>query len=252
MRHLRYTTPMDSEDTFPEYVAVTDQEVFVGDMTQGERDFAYRFLDECVSRYKAHGKPRMVIGIAGPSGAGKSLLSTLATELAKSRSDAPRIATLSTDAFHFPSSYLQSVKTSDGTLTDVKGRFDTYDTQLLSAELARFRKGGEVRLPVYSRKIHDPIPNALLIAEKEVLLIVEGLWLLSSYAGWPSVADEIDFMFFLDDSPDRLKKHTVKRHIAGGRSKSDAKQFYERSDLHNTKLVLETKKRADAFISWSL
>lgn len=240
---------MDSE-TFPKKIVVTEQEIDVGELSTKEKEFVIELTRDAALRYEGFGKARAVFGIAGPSGAGKSVLATLMREVALAQEFPFRVETLSIDAFHFPNEYLAGEVRDGVNLKAVKGRYDTYDTQLLGSELAHFRSGGAMRFPRYSRKIHDPVPGALNISEPKVLLLLEGLWLLYDHAGWKSVHDELDYAYFLDDDLERLRKHTVLRHVRGGREEKDAERFYEKCDMENYRLVMRTKKCADQFLSW--
>ncbi|MDO8521230.1 MAG: hypothetical protein Q7S52_03890 [bacterium] len=240
----------DAMGGFPKSVMVTDQEIDLSGMSVTQKDFVHKVADDMFLRYQRFAKPRAIFGVAGPSGAGKSVLAALAKELARGRKTTFRVETVSIDAFHFPNEYLAMHEKDGVNLQEVKGRHDTYDTQLLASELAHFREGAPVRFPAYSRTIHDPVPNAIAISEPDVLLILEGLWLLHGESGWQFVRDELDYTYFLDDELERLRKHTIMRHVRGGRSETDAARFYDKSDMENYRLVIRTKKYADQFLSW--
>ena len=235
---------------FPKKVVVTEQEIDLTRLHKKEKEFIAGVLRDAIFRYETFGSARAIFGIAGPSGAGKSFVAAIVRELAQSEKLPFRIETVSIDAFHFPNEYLATHEAGGVNLKEVKGRYDTYDTQLLGSELARFRSGCEVRFSVYSRKVHDPVPNLLKITEPKTLLFLEGLWLLYDRAGWDIVHGELDYVYFLDDELARLRKHTVERHIRGGRTEKDAERFYGENDMENYRLVMQTKKGADQFLSW--
>ncbi len=245
-----YTECMASVYEFPKTIAVTDQEIDISGMNAAQKAFVLHVADDAFFHYERFGKPRAIFGIAGPSGAGKSILAALLVDIAAKRDLPYRVATVSIDAFHLPNEYLAVEEQGGVNLKEVKGRYDTYDTQLLAGELARFRSGDIVRFPAYSRKIHDPVPGAVSVSEPETLLILEGLWLLHDQSGWGFVRDELDYTYFLDDELERLRKHTIERHIRGGREEKDASRFYDKSDMENYRLVIRTKKYADQFLSW--
>src|SRR3989344_2721901 len=247
---LEYTEMMKLASSFPKLIMVNDQAIDLSHMSAEEKEFAVRFTDDAILRYERFGRPRALFGIAGPSGAGKSVLAAMLKEIAKEKKLPFRVETVSIDAFHFPNEYLATEERKGVNLKSVKGRYDTYDTQLLAGEFSRFREGAVMRFPHYSRKIHDPIPGAVTIAEPRTLLFIEGLWVLYDHAGWEFVRDELDYAYFLDDAPERLQRHVVGRHIRGGRTERAALQFYKASDLENYRLVMQTKKYADQFFSW--
>ena len=235
---------------FPKRVIVTDQEIDISGMSADQKEFVGKVINDMFLRYERFGKSRAVFGIAGPSGAGKSVLVALAKGLARGRKTTFHVETVSIDAFHFPNEYLATHEKDGVNLQEVKGRYDTYDMQLLASELVHFREGAAIRFPVYSRTIHDPVPNAIAISEPDALLILEGLWLLHGDAGWQFVRDELDYTYFLDDELERLRTHTIERHVRGGRSETNAAHFYDKSDMENYRLVIRTKKFADQFLSW--
>lgn len=245
-----YTEVMTNDSRFPERVILSGHEIDLSRMSDTEKEFVIHVADDALLRYEGFGKSRAIFGIAGPSGAGKSLLGALVREIVRNRDLLYRVETVSIDAFHFPNEYLATEEREGMNLKEVKGRYDTYDTQLLASELAHFHGGDAVRLPAYSRTIHDPVPGVLNISEPRALLILEGLWLLYDHAGWKFVSNELDYAYFLDDDLERLRKHTIERHIRGGRGEKDAEHFYHKSDMENYRLVMRTKKYADQFLSW--
>ena len=223
---------MDTEK-FPKKIVVADQEIDLIHLTTKEKEFVVGILHDAVFHYEGFGGARAIFGIAGPSGAGKSLVAALMRELAQAEGLPFSIETVSIDAFHFPNEYLATHEHGGVNLKEVKGRYDTYDTQLLGSELAHFRKSPSMHFPAYSRKVHDPIPGALKIAEPKTLLLLEGLWLLYDYAGWDIVRNELDYSYFLDDDLSRLKKHTVERHIRGGGAAKKAPRFFVARHIEN-------------------
>jgi pantothenate kinase len=188
----------------------------------------------------------MVFGIAGPSGAGKSYLSVLSEALMRELDPSVRVVPISIDAYHYPNEYLASRPSERGTLKDVKGRYDTYDVSALLYDLSEFRKGEKsVRFPVYSRKLHEPIPGAIKVDDGPTLLLVEGLWLLFEKGGWGEIRPLFDRIVYPDDDPSKLRERTVMRHERGGRAPDDAARHYDESDAVNRILVEATKARAD-------
>lgn len=104
-------------------------------------------------------------------------------------------------------------------------------------------------LPVYSRKIHDPIENAVVIKKQEpTLLLVEGLWVLYERSGWNKVGELLDFSIFVDAENERVRQGVLERHIRGGRTSEDAEQYYEENEAKNFNLVMLTKSRANKII----
>ena len=238
---------------FPEHIIVTDQEIDCTHLSAQRKDFIISFTKRLIALYKEQGEGRKVYAIAGPSGSGKSYLSILTETLSKQIDADVRIIPVSIDAYHFPNEYLSQTATLGGTLKDVKGRFDTYDVPALLSDLQDFKDGNSMRLPVYSRKLHEPISGEIKVTDGPAIMLIEGLWLLYSEhegIGWREISGLFDHSYFLDDSPASLRAHTIERHVRGGREEGDAARQYDEHDAQNKTLVLATKERADEKLTW--
>ena len=135
----------------------------------------------------------------------------------------------------------------------MKGHYDTYDVSALLYDLTEFRKGKmSVRFPLYSRKLHEPMPGAIKVDDGPTLLLVEGLWLLFEKGGWGEIRPLFDRIVYLDDDPGKLRERTVMRHERGGRTSDDAARHYDESDAANRIVVEATKERADETLVWPI
>jgi pantothenate kinase len=234
--------------TFPASVRVTEQTIDLSGFSQRARDFYAELFREFVDIYDAGKKPRVVIGIAGPTGAGKSVVAVLFKEIA-TRAGLPfALESVTIDAYHYPNQYLLSHFSDGEPLKKVKGRFDTYDVRALARDLAAFSAGQNVSFPMYSRKLHDPIKDGVVIKAREALLIVEGLWLLYDQSGWEAIRPLLDYAFFIDSDKELAKAPVLKRHMTGGRTLEEASRHYQDVDGKNSDLVLTTKNKADQVI----
>ena len=177
----------NSQIAFPESLEVTDQQIDLSGLTKGQKDFYLELFSEVVDFYGTKKKPRVVLGIAGPTGAGKSVVAVLLKHLAKHAHLSFAVESITIDAYHYPNSYLNSQFADGEPLKKFKGRFDTYDTAQLARDLSAFTAGETVAFPAYSRRLHDPVKNSVIVDTKAALLIVEGLWLLYDKAGWEAV-----------------------------------------------------------------
>jgi pantothenate kinase len=227
---------------------VTAQAIDLSPLTKGQKDFYLRLFSEVVEIYKAKKKPRVVIGFAGSPGAGKSVVAVLLQNMARQSGLPFVVECITVDAYHFPNEFLLSHFSGGKPLKQVKGRFDTYDAKALAQDLKAFSAGETVSFPIYSRKLHDPVKNGVVVEAKEALLIVEGQWLLFDRAGWEEVGPRLDYAIFIDSDPVRAKEPVLKRHMAGGRSWEDASRHYELVDARNSVLVLATKGKANKVI----
>jgi len=233
---------------FPKEITVTGQQIDISHFSDKQKDFVINFTANLLTYYHELQKDRMVVGIAGPSGAGKSLLAALVKKLTQKVPIVP----LSIDAFHFSNLQLEQRSDGDGiTLKDRKGRYDTYDVGALEQKLKKFTSGENVAFPEYSRKLHEPILDATIVANGPCILIVEGLWLLYEDAGWQHIQQYLDRTYFLNDEPAKLRSHTIARHILGGRSPEDAERQYDASDAKNYELLIQTRTRADEELTWN-
>jgi pantothenate kinase len=227
---------------------VTEQRIDLSALSTKQMDFYLNFFYDIVDIYKAGNKHRFVIGIAGPTGAGKSVVALLLKDMARQAGLPFALEAITIDAYHYPNSFLNSHFSGGEPLKKVKGRFDTYDAKELAKDLKAFALEETVSFPTYSRKLHDPVRNGIVIETKEALLIVEGLWLLYDKAGWDAVGSLLDYSIFIDADKGRAKEPVLKRHITGGRTLEDALRHYERVDARNSDLVLATGHKANKVI----
>ena len=175
-------------------------------------------------------------------------MAVLLKELAKQAGPHFVVESITIDAYHFPNPFLLSHLSNGVPLKEVKGRFDTYDAKTLAKDIRAFRAGQTVSFPAYSRKLHEPVKDGVVVAAESALLIVEGLWLLYEKAGWEDIGPLLDFAVFIDGDVERAKESVLKRHMAGGRTLESALKHYDNVDARNSELVLTTKNKADKVI----
>lgn len=239
---------MQSDIKFPSSLQVTEQAVDLAAVSARQKDFYLNLFAEILDIYQAKAKPRVVVGIAGPTGSGKSVVAVLFKEFANQLKMPFAVESVTIDAYHFPNQFLLSHFSDGMPLKQVKGRFDTYDAKALAADLTAFAAGQTLSFPTYSRKTHEPVPNGVVVEAKNVLLILEGLWLLYDKAGWESVGPLLDYSLFIDGDAANARAAVLKRHMAGGRTLEDAAKHYEMVDVRNAGLVLSTKTKANKVI----
>ena len=237
-----------SELEFPKSLLVTEQTVDISGFTPAQRTFYLNLFWETVQIYTAAKKPRVTIGMAGPTGAGKSVVAVLFKELARQARLPFAFESVTIDAYHFPNSFLLSHFSDGAPLKQVKGRFDTYDVAALVNDLKNFAAGETVAFPIYSRKLHDPVPNNIRVETNAALLLVEGLWLLADQGGWNLARSLLDFCYFIDSDKERTRQAVILRHMTGGRTLESATRHYEEVDGRNSDLILQTRHRADQVI----
>jgi putative kinase len=201
-----------------------------------------------IELYQAAGTPRYVVGLVGPTGSGKSVIASLFGHFASELRLPFRFASVGIDAYHFTNEYLNAHTVDGAVMKRFKGRYDTYDVARLASALLGFRAGRNVRFPVYSRAAHDPVEDAIDVAEENVLLLLEGLWLLHESPEWSRIRPLIDRSIFIEASKDAVRAAVIKRHVEGGRSVDNASRYYDRVDANNFDLVMQTKGRADEIV----
>jgi pantothenate kinase len=233
---------------FPTSLQVTEQPIDLSALSARQRDFYLNLFSEVVDIYEAKSKPRCVLGIVGPTGAGKSVVAVLFQEFAK-QADLPFVLEAVTiDAYHFPNQFLISHHSNGVPLKQFKGRFDTYDGAALANDIRAFSSGETVSFPTYSRKLHEPVKDGIVVEAKHALLIIEGLWLLYDKAGWEEIGPLLDYSIFIDSDSAKAKEPVLKRHMRGGRTREDALMHYDLVDARNSDLVLTTRHKANKVI----
>ena len=177
---------------------------------------------------------RILVFLAAPPATGKSTLLQFMEQLARERGDLPRVQALGMDGFHYPNNYLAAhTILRDGVetpLKSIKGAPETFDVALL-AEKLRAAKKGVTAFPVYDRRIHDVVPDALIV-DAEILL-VEGNWLLLDEKPWRDLRALADYSIRIDAAPELLRDRLIARKVQGGLSEAEARAFYEASDAVN-------------------
>jgi pantothenate kinase len=186
---------------------------------------------------RAVGTDRYVFGIAGPPGSGKSTLAArLGTELG-----APVVAM---DGFHLPNDLLRARG-----LLAVKGAPETFDAAGFLALVRAIRDAGEtVSCPAFDRTVDAPVADRVRVAPDDVVVLVEGNYLLLDRPPWAALSGVFDAVAYLD-VPDELRRsRLIARHVEFGRDPVDAAEFVDRSDEANAVLVEASRSRADLVV----
>jgi len=203
----------------------------------------------------AGGDRRVLAGVTGPGAAGKTVFAHLLRrvfDLTAGEADG-RAAVCSLDGFHCPNAYLDSHTRAGASgrpepLRAVKGSPPTFDVARFVDKLRALRSEPTVRLPVYDRRLHDPVPDALTVKPAERVVIVEGNYLLLAEGGWEVARELLDVVLFLQQPRDVTREAMIRRHVRGGRSREDARRYYERVDRRNYELIMGTHGRADLLV----
>lgn len=186
-------------------------------------------------------KRRIVAFLAAPPAAGKSTLCLYLEKLSRELPELLPIQSVGIDGFHYANAYLRShfIERNGESLplSRIKGAPETYDVDKLAACLA----DPDAKWPIYDRRIHDPVENALEIQES--ILLVEGNWLLLDEAPWNEL--KCDYSIFLAAGDKNQLERVVQRKIMGGFSEQEARIFVMGNDWPNIQRCMKNSRRGD-------
>ena len=199
-----------------------------------------------LTELQKHENRRILAFLAAPPATGKSTLLLFLAQLAQEHEEFTRVQALGMDGFHHPNRYLEThTILRDGVeipLKSIKGAPETFDVAHLAAKLAAAKEGA-TPFPVYDRRIHDVVPDAL-IAEAPILF-VEGNWLLLDEELWRDLRALADYTLRIDAPPAFLRDRLIARKVQGGGSEAEATAFYDASDRKNVERFIAHAGRAD-------
>ncbi len=198
---------------------------------------------------------RVIAGLAGIPGGGKS---TLAASLAyvATRLMPAAFAVVPMDGFHLPNDELdrRSFVDVDGnavSLRSRKGSPASFDVEaLLSAMKALHDAMKPVSLPVYDRKLHEPVPDRLIVPPAVRIVLLEGNYLFLDVPPWDRLGSLLKPRICLDGDTALARERIISRHMRGGLDRAAAEGKYEINDLPNTKAVSASMSHADLAVRW--
>ena len=189
-------------------------------------------------------KRRIVAFLAAPPAAGKSTLCLYLERLSRTERGLTPVQSVGIDGFHYHQDYLDShAIVRDGQtipLAKIKGAPETYDVEKLRGLLARVHEQNQ-RWPLYDRRIHNPVENAVEIREQ--ILILEGNWLLLDEAPWRDL--RCDYSIFLRAGDARQLERIVQRKMMGGYGEEAARVFVRENDWPNIQRCMAHSRRGD-------
>lgn len=228
------------KERLPKQVTVTDQIVDISYFSEQWKENVIKLAEKILSEYNARDRSRFIVAIGGASGSSKSTTSVVLEHLLNNIRPDLHTLNVGQDGYHYKQDYLEVNQDANGEpLAKHKGRYDSFDTYSIKRDLEKFIAGNEVSFPAYSRKIHDPIPDAVTCDKESAILLFEGLWLLYDEKPWNEILNLCDLTVFFHAPADIRKSNTITRHIRGSeRSPELASSFYEQSDARNAELIL--------------
>lgn len=196
---------------------------------------------------------RYLCGLAGPPGAGKSASATILAAAIDAVAPELHATVIPLDGFHYSNRYLES--TDDDiphrgrvNLRTIKGHWATFDATRLLRELRLVAEGVSIRLPTYSRELHEPVEDSLSITSECRVAIVEGNYLYLDREPWASIRDLFDERLFIVAPRSVLESQLTERHMRGGRTKDEAIRQIQAVDIPNMEEVFATAHHANTVI----
>ena len=191
-------------------------------------------LLERLTALQAREQRRIMAFLAAPPATGKSTLLQFLEQLSGEREGIKEIQALGMDGFHYPNDYLEAHFLERAgervSLSSIKGAPETFDAQGLREKILAAKKG-DVSWPVYDRKIHDVVFDALAVTGD--ILLLEGNWLLLDEPQWRDLRSLADYTLSIEVEPELLRERLIRRKIQGGLTEEEAARFYENSDKRN-------------------
>lgn len=190
---------------------------------------------------KSRSVPRLMIAVAGPPGSGKTAFATILVAVVNTEACDNVAALVGLDGWHYPNDYLATrVIEQRGkriALRRLKGAPETFDATAAYDRLSEIRRGGQVSFPVYSRRLHEPIPAGGTIDSSHRIVVVEGNYLLLDEDPWRRFRHLFDVRVFISASPETLIDGLRERHLRGGKTLVATEHQIRDVDLPNARRV---------------
>jgi pantothenate kinase len=177
-----------------------------------------------------------LLGITGAPGAGTS---TLAAVLGA----ALGTTVVPMDGFHYA-----DVELVRRGLLDRKGAPDTFDAPGYAALLGRVRaREDDVVAPAFERTLEQPLAGAISVPAYGPV-VTEGNYLLLDEPRWRRVRDQLDVVWHVRVDEEVRRRRLVARHVEFGKPLPAAREWVDRVDEPNARLVEAAAGRADAVV----
>jgi pantothenate kinase len=195
---------------------------------------------------------RILAAVAGPPGSGKTAFATLLVAVINAEMQREEAALIQQDGWHYPNVYLDSHMIQHNgekiPLRRLKGSPNTYDTKSIYAFLERCKAGDQIEYPVYSRQLHDPIPNAGRITANHHILVLEGNYWLLQEDPWQQFQALFDMRILLTTPQKKLLEGLRQRHLRGGKTLEAANRQIASVDLPNIERVAKNSVPAGVIV----
>ncbi|MCA9259727.1 MAG: hypothetical protein KDA61_11030 [Planctomycetales bacterium] len=188
---------------------------------------------------------RYTLAIAGIPGSGKSTLAQSLVECVNARKGDGFAVVVAMDGFHLANAVLDSLG-----LRGVKGSPPTYDAAGLCDLLQTLRElpRRSTWIPVYCRRLHEPVAEGVEAGASCRLVVAEGQYLLLDRPPWSELADYFDAAWYLDIDRETSLAGVAERHMRGGNGPEQARRRIDENDRPNALLIEPTRRRAQKVI----
>ncbi|NLX12382.1 MAG: hypothetical protein GXY44_01840 [Phycisphaerales bacterium] len=206
---------------------------------------------EKISRASHH---RLLVGLAGIPGSGKSTFAAIVGLLADRLLAPGALVCVGMDGWHWPSAVLQQRTTCnpDGRIVPLsqrKGGPESFEVAALAAALRELKNArAAVHLPVYDRRLHEPIPDGLNVPPETRIVLLEGNYVLYPTPPWDQVFEQLHPRLMLIADPAVARQRVIARHIRGGMNPDQAEEKFAQNDRYNTDVVQGTAIHGDQLI----
>jgi pantothenate kinase len=199
---------------------------------------------DALSEAGRSGLSRYLLGITGPPGAGKSTLVEALVRVCRAELGMHHVSALPMDGFHMTNEQLAALG-----LLDRKGAADTFDAHQFVLALTRLAApaASPMTWPSYSRRLHEPIADAITIPSETQLVFIDGNYLLLRDAPWNGVKGILGLVWYLEADIETIRARLYRRHRMAGKTTAEANRRV-RSDLVNAVQIEATKDRADRVV----
>lgn len=201
---------------------------------------------------RGENQQRLLVAIAGPPGSGKTAFATLLAAVINANLNSEQAVVISQDGWHYTNAYLGShtlqYKGEDILLKQFKGAPETYDTRAVHTFLMHLKQGESLNYPVYSRQLHNPIPEGGTISPNHHWIILEGNYWLLQEDPWQSFQALFDVTIFLAAAPDTLLDGLRQRHLRGGKTEEFIREHMRTVDIPNIERVLNHSGSAQIIV----
>ena len=232
----------------PLYLDQTDARLEV------DRDQVERFYHPLAAALLSQSRsvPRLMVAVAGPPGSGKTAFATILVAVINAEADDDSAVLVGLDGWHYPNGYLETHFVGrDGqriVLRSIKGAPETFDAAAAYDCLAEMRLGGRVSFPVYSRRLHEPVPAGGTVVPSHRIVVVEGNYLLLDEEPWLRFHELFDVRVFISAGLDTLLEGLRERHLRGGKPAEGTEQHMRRVDVPNIGRVVNSAAQAQVLV----